>query len=335
MGSMTGPDFLGEILGYTRLSLPRRTTLPAGYHGAFNVRFPSLALGESQPILSLTSGTRQLTCFVTETANGRGKIATRSKDGFESSSVEVGLETQHEHVLVFEPDSGRDNGDQMTLSISLDGRRILGNAKPASLTSPAVVVAGLDQGQDQDIDVRFTGSLSDLELIPSVTLFQKAVPNSELHLVLAFPLLKDGRHEPLLTTGHSGAGDLVYVIYEDASHVRLGVDHWGGSGGVSDPIQIDYQLPHEIWIRTGALYPQDPADAAWQGATPAEQQKLKSGIDLVLDGRRVLSVPTTAHPSLPSEVTIGANKIGMSTADPEFGGRIEMAERTGLTPLTN
>ena len=331
MGSMTGPDFLGEILGHERLFIPQTKTLPASDRASLRVRFPVLSVGQSQPLASLTCGSQRLTFFISKLPDGL-HLAMRANDGYEATSDALVLDPLPEHTLVFEPEVTGPSDEHFGISAVIDGRQELGTHNPEPPAAPSVVFPGLDQNQTEGVDVRFTGDLSDITLISKAVTPPNAVPMSELHLILAFPAGKDGRHEPILTTGHTGAGDLIYAVYEDAGHIRIGVDHWGGAGALSDPIPVDYSLPHELWIRSGALYPQAAGDPAWHGLGAGEQQILKSKVEVVFDGRHVLEASVTAHPSTPEEITVGLNKIGMSTADPEFGGRIELSERTSLAP---
>jgi hypothetical protein len=138
-------------------------------------------------------------------------------------------------------------------------------------------------------------------------------------MIVLFPGGKPGRHEPLLTTGHTGAADMVYVIYEDAGHVRIGYDHWGVSGVTSDPIAVDYRVPHEIWISMASL-------------NPGAGQDQTTRTSVLLDGKPALSSALHPYPSLQAEVTVAKNPVGASTADPDFSGAVQFAERTGTTP---
>jgi hypothetical protein len=299
------------------------------------VRFPALAAGESEPIFSVICGSQRLTAFVTGAPGGLARLRTRANDGFESESEPMNLTQEPDHLFEMEPEGAGIAGAHFGLSAALDGKQVLGRANPPTPAAPSLIVTGLDQNSFPDVDVRFMGSVSDATLVPNANTSPDAVPMSELHIVVRLPTGKDGRHEPLLTTGHMGAGDMIYVVYDDASHIRIGVDHWGGAGGLSEPIAVDYALPHEVWLRSGALYPQSPADGAWHGKTPAQQQDLKSKFEVVVDGKLVLVVPTSAHPTTPEEVTVAQNKIGMSTADAGFSGRVEFSERTSLQPPVN
>lgn len=335
MGSTTGPDFLGEIVGFRRLDIPRTTTLPTNEHISMTVHFPRMAEGKREPILSVVCGGQRLTGYVAQLGGGLGQLITRDNSGYESASEALDLSRSPEHQLEVEPEGAGVAGAHFCLSVRLDGKQVLGHPKPPTPAAPSLIFTGLDQNATPGVDVRFMGLISPPILVPNSDSSPNAVPMSELHIVIRLPKGKLGRHEPLLTTGHTGAGDLIYLVYEDAGHIRVGVDHWGGYGGLSDPIPIDYGLPHEMWLRSGALYPQSVTDPAWHGKTPLQQRELTSKIEVVIDGKTVFVAPTSAHPTAPSEVTVGQNNIGMSTADAGFSGRIDFSERTSLQPPVN
>jgi hypothetical protein len=146
-------------------------------------------------------------------------------------------------------------------------------------------------------------------------------------IVLAFPANREGRHEPLLTSGVTGAGDFIYVVYQDAQHVRIGFDHWNGVAIVTDPIAVDYLVPHELWISTGALYPDESSGMPPQEIKALDRGQLRSHVTVMLDGKSVIYSNTTTYPALPSSVTIGTNNIGGSSAEPVFSGNIYFSGR--------
>jgi hypothetical protein len=265
----------------------------------------------------------------------RARLWVLTNAGTRTESAPFDSSPAEEHVLEIQPEDADEKGLPFGLSLVLDGQQALGHATSVTPATPSVVITGLDQNATPGDAVRFLGPLLTARLVPNANSSPDAVPMSLLHLVLTFPAGKNGRHEPLLTTGHAGAGDLVYVIYEDDTHVRFGVDHWGGSGGLSAPVKLDYALPHEVWVRFGALYPQAAADQAWHGLSAAEQAALKAKVEVIVDGKRVLDAPVSAHPTTPEEITVVHNRIGMSTADPEFSGRLEFDERTAVAPPVN
>lgn len=135
-----------------------------------------------------------------------------------------------------------------------------------------------------------------------------------VHLRFVLPRGETNRQQPLVVTGKPHAGMFVYVVYADAEHVRIGVDVWGVLGWQSEPIRTDYFAEHDLVVDAGALFPPGT----------------RSGPDhlrITFDGAVVFDRDTTTHPSAAGEVTYGENKIGGSSCEPRFAGRILLIER--------
>jgi hypothetical protein len=177
------------------------------------------------------------------------------------------------------------------------------------------------------VRARFTGPKLTLEAVPEAGWVSPDQKWGMDVIVLALPTNREGRHEPLLTSGITGAGDFIYIVYQDAHHVRIGFDHWNGVAVISDPIPVDYQIPHELWISTGALYPEKSPGVPSQELQNLDLGRLRSHVTVMLDGKTVILSNTTTYPALPTSVTIGTNTIGGSSADPAFSGNIYFTGR--------
>jgi hypothetical protein len=130
-----------------------------------------------------------------------------------------------------------------------------------------------------------------------------------------------------MTSGINGAGDFIYVVYEDDQHVRLGFDHWNGGGVLTDPIAVDYHAPHEIWISASSLYPQNPDDPAWQAVPFADRERLRTHTLVALDGTTVINAAQQTYPATSAHVDFAENRIGGSTADATFSGLVHSVDR--------
>jgi hypothetical protein len=149
-----------------------------------------------------------------------------------------------------------------------------------------------------------------------------------VQLTLRLPRNKTGVHEPLLVTGTSGAGDLVYIIYDTPTSVRLGFDHWGSSGTESAPLPVDYAKPVTVILSTGALYAeQSPGTAA-----PAGHADVHHWLYAEVNGQVVWSRPAEFHAASPASISFGANYIGGSTCDAKFTGTILKIESLLMPP---
>jgi hypothetical protein len=142
-----------------------------------------------------------------------------------------------------------------------------------------------------------------------------------LRLELLLPADQLGHAQPLLTTGEPGAGMFLFVRYQDAGHIKVGLDVWGGAVlALSDPIAIDYSKPHTWVLSCTALYPE--AAARQSGLPPAEIERLRGAVDVQMDGRTVLHKPVFTFDSEPAAITVGSSRIGGSNTEALFTGDI-------------
>lgn len=314
--SMSNPKFLGEVESVQRLAIPRTLSLPAGRHVHLDVRFPKGREGSSEPLLSVSTGGSVCACYVTYLSENRVRFASWSPGLGILGSAEVSYDPRQVHELDFTPGQANDRTLGLDVACRFDGKRLFGRKPVHFPTVPSVTVSAFNAADAPGVQSRFTGPECDVSLVKGVTGAGVVETFGPVHMIVLLPKGKEGRHEPLLTTGHAGAADMIYVMYEDAGHVRIGYDHWGVGGATSPPIAVDFRLPHEIWITMASLNP-----VAGQG--PATQTTV------ILDGQAVISSAITPYPSLKTEVTVSKNRVGASTADPDFSGAVQFDERTG------
>ncbi len=133
---------------------------------------------------------------------------------------------------------------------------------------------------------------------------------------LRFPRGLAGQSEPLVVTGKTGAGDIIYVRYDNDHQVRFGYDHWSVGGPVSDPVEIDPDRTQELLVSMGSMLP-----SASEGNGDA-YARLRHQCLVFLNGQRVLRCSSRFYPTLPTQIIIAANPIGGSTARSRFSGVI-------------
>jgi hypothetical protein len=142
-----------------------------------------------------------------------------------------------------------------------------------------------------------------------------------IELQLRFPSGKWKVAEPIVSTGVQGAGDILYVIYSDPGHVRIGFDHWSGGGPLTAPISIDYAREHRLDVSMGSLLP--AADAGtYAGKAPETVQALKQQLRVRLDGKIVMEASSDFYESTPQQIAVGKNAINASTCNLQFTGQI-------------
>jgi len=133
-------------------------------------------------------------------------------------------------------------------------------------------------------------------------------PFGGLRIELTLPAFGGVRSEPLVSSGESGRGNLIYVKYLGERAVAFGYDHWGVGGFETEPITVEPGAQHTLDVDYGTLHSGSP--------TPADRVVIR------LDGVVVADRPGAFYACPPERVKVGANSIGASTAVEKFSGTI-------------
>lgn len=160
----------------------------------------------------------------------------------------------------------------------------------------------------------FSGVIKNWRVLPEAAPVIRADEFGPLSIMVQWPAFTGVRSEPLVSSGETGKGDLVYVKYVDANSVVLGYDHWGVGGFETEPLKVDASAVQHIGVDYGALY------ALGSG-------EVGDRVILRLNGRVVADRVARFHACAPDTVVVGANLIGASTATAVFSGVVLRQER--------
>ena len=325
-GSFAERRFTGQILSTARLPLSPTVTLMAGQAIAIHGEVPPDLRRAPQPVLALAGRPGPALVYLRTESARTARVGWVDFNGQSSESPDLPWPAGAPFAL--EVQAGRRNaaGDAEALAIRAGSLVLAGTKGLHPLLYPLTGVIGRSLGPADPVKVQFAGAALHGEV---TTVSPPPAPFGAYDLGLALPRNRPGRAEPLLVSGRAGAADLVYIVYADATHVRLGVDHWGGGGALSAPIPLDYAARHEIEISLGSLYP-PAADPAWGGLPAAIRHDRRDQLRVRLDGAVVLDAPWAAYAAPAGDIVVGENRIGGSTCDPTFTGRIFWARRPPL-----
>jgi hypothetical protein len=328
-GSTAAAKFTGEFIDSRRLPIPRLVGMPWGDRAHLDLRFPTDRAGETESLLTFKSEQAIQSYSATYVSPRRLRITASGPDGAARQAAEFDADMAAEHTMSFIPSEPADGKGSFDLSCEFDGQHILGGTKPRVLAVYPQLSSGVNLFAAHSAQNRFSGPELNLAFTSDGTPSGPAEQFGPVHMIVMLPNQRTGRHEPILATGRTGAGDLIYILYEDRQHIRIGFDHWGVGGKLSEPIEVDYSDPHEFWILEGALFPDIGNNELWAGTPAAMRSRLKSLVAVVVDGKTVISEASATYPSTIEQVTMAKNGIGASTADAEFSGILRYAERTG------
>jgi hypothetical protein len=136
-----------------------------------------------------------------------------------------------------------------------------------------------------------------------------------VRMLVKLPIGEIHRSEPLITTGRTFAGDVIYINYLGNDQVSVGHDSWGRAVAVSNPIAVDFLVPQLVEVSMPSL----------QGRRTPSPDKGQSGPSVVSvkwNGSEILLDKRGSYPPGPEETEIGRNLIGASTCSPKFTGDI-------------
>ncbi|MFZ5494441.1 MAG: hypothetical protein ACOZE5_03770 [Verrucomicrobiota bacterium] len=197
------------------------------------------------------------------------------------------------------------------IKVSLDGRTVLqlmADCYDASDWQPSIGTSGPHRpGFKED----FSGVLFSWRRLPLFAEGSAAPAVGKLHLLIRLPPFTSPKSEPLLSTGETGRGNLIYIRYLDATHYQIGHDRWGSGGSMSPVIGYDPAVPLDLDI----------------ACPPLLGEGAPERLVVSLNGSPLLDVEEGFYPSRPTQIAVGRNLIGASTAEAEFTGVIEIQER--------
>ncbi|HVW21307.1 MAG TPA: hypothetical protein VHC86_08835 [Opitutaceae bacterium] len=244
----------------------------------------------------------------------------------------VGLDSARPHVLRIDlgslyppaadpyfdrmpPDEARRR--QRTLRVTLDGRVALDRELvfyDASGPVPSVGSAGDRPAFPQG----FSGRILSWRRLAGAALPASPQRFGALRLEAVLPPFGGIRNEPLVCSGETGRGDLIYLRYLAPGRISFGYDHWGSGGPITPPVETEPRARQVIEIDYGGLHPREDIE---------ESASASTSIVVRLNGRLVLNAPVPYYPCDPGTVSVGLNAIQASTASPTFSGSLLKVER--------
>ncbi len=142
---------------------------------------------------------------------------------------------------------------------------------------------------------------------------------SPLELRLSLPRGEAGRCEPLIVTGQTSAGTLLYVRYTGPDTIVFGYDSWAVGGPESADIRIQPGTTTSLTIVMPAF------------AAPLRvDRKARGPLRVDYAGRTVLSGEVHYHGRAPHEIHFGENPIGGTITNSFLRGRITTRAGTEL-----
>lgn len=205
------------------------------------------------------------------------------------------------------------------VDVQLDGKAVIRSSSafyPSDawqVTIGSTPALGRMQGE-------FSGRITDVSRlgIPSRGEVRSGLGTGPVRITARFPEFKAIVGQPLVSTGVSGAGDLVYVFYLAPGKARFGHDCWNYGLFETEPVLFDPGEDQIVEIDLDSLH------APPNGGIHRFRMRF--------NGRDIASVDGLSNPSSPEQVAFGYNEIGSSSADILFSGPTLDPERIPSLP---
>jgi hypothetical protein len=198
------------------------------------------------------------------------------------------------------------------LEVKMDGHPVLKRTQNFHYSTPGVV--WIAEGNAPDgARTRFTGTIQRMTHAPlerSPATAGLCAASGAVAIELRLPAPDAAQRLPLISTGVTGAGDLIYLETLSDGRVRFGHDNWGGSPWLTLPRSTDRAGLHSLVVQMAPL--------ANGGPTHPVVRPLR----LIWDGEMLIDVPRRFNPSEPEHNEVGVNAIRASTAVSFFTGKI-------------
>lgn len=278
---------------------------------ALSVQFPPFRGGVGEPLASVgPEGAGQL-LYVTYLGEGRMRLGLDSARGGAVDSRPLPYQPGEAQTIVIALVPLEEEG-RREWRVWHQGRLVLRAERTVPGTWLAQTLFGFNGVGSTAASPSFSGPLLRARETTAPDLVRPEPSRGTVRLTLSLPMGSVGAQEPLLVTGEAGKGDFVFVDYLDAHHVRIGYDHWGVGGFVSEPVLVDYRAVNQVEITTGALRPDEEA---WAGRV-----QVRWNDQLVIDR----AYPS--HPTRLEQITAGRNPLGGSSCGPAFTGTLHAVE---------
>ena len=214
------------------------------------------------------------------------------------------------------------------LKVSLDGVMIIDGPQQVFPAFRARPLIGASAPGETSLGERFTGSIGDVRILkPDWNALVKADESGPLVMSLSFPAQNAGAHEPLLTCGSPGHGDVLVANFVDATHITLSLDHWGYGGPTSAPIEIKPGTRQTLQVSFGSFFPDADRPA---GVNAVRWAAARHKLTVTLDKAKVFDTPAEFYDAPSETIAVGRNSIGASSSLAKFSGTIYGSYRIPL-----
>jgi len=209
------------------------------------------------------------------------------------------------------------------LRVSLDGKSVISTDMGSYDAPPWTLELGRNDISMSPARMRFSGKIVAARRLAPPAPEKDIGRNGLWRIRCVLPMQAVSHSFPILASGVTGNGTLVYVSVLPDNQIRFGLDEWGYGGGYSNPVSVDPQAEHTIEIFIGMFASRAPWPAAWR-ESDERLRNSASKLRIWMDGQLVRSYDLH-RPFNPvyTAINVGANAQGFNTSLPLYEGPIK------------
>ena len=331
--SVTDGLFRGKLNSIRRLGIPPLDDLRAETGDgpvSITLRFPPFVATFAQPLLSTGHMGAGDVVYVFYEGPNKVKFAHDcwSRDLVQTESVyydpsidqRVEIDLPNLYPKTSDPLAGKGH-----LRIRFNGRTLYDKARKAHPIAYGEFFAANNAINSSSAEHNFNGPKFEYvrlkELPPVAT-------DGAVYMKIKLPKLRVGRSEPLVVTGESGAGEIVYIKFPDEKHFQIGYDKWNFGGPISIPVICDDAMELELEISFGALYA--PTEPSFKSDSSAHQNPKNQALLVRANGCVILNYFVESYATSLRQIRFGENYIHASTCSERFTGEVIRVDRIGF-----
>ena len=208
------------------------------------------------------------------------------------------------------------------IHVKMDGVNVLDATMASYDAPPWTLEIGRNDISMSLMRMNFSGKILEFRRLPPPPPVNESSANGLWRIKCAFPVQFPGNNYPVLSSGVTGAGTLVFVSMLPDNRIRFGIDEWGLGGASSAPLSVEPLSEHTVEIFIGTLAKRANWPAPWR-VSPQQLDASGDKLRIWMDGQLVLSYGL--HPPfnpLSALIDVGANVQGFSTSPMDFDGPI-------------
>lgn len=206
--------------------------------------------------------------------------------------------------------------------VTVDGVTVIRTRQPSYDSSPGLLTFGRAPGRPER---SFSGRLDDVRRtpMPDAAQLKLLAETGVWRFEFMLPPGENLDVQPVLSSGVTGRGNLLYLQNLPDGTFRFGVDFWGVGAQLSPPLTRPAGGLHVLEIFVGPQVARRAAEA-FPGLDVGDLPSAPPRLAVWLDGRLAWSTPVIAHADSYDFAGAGTNTQGFSTAGPAYAGHLRL-----------